>query len=152
MQIEDSYTFDVDQATVWEALQNPKLLGMIIPTCWGVESVGEHKYIGTLKFQVGQMSGIFKGEIQLSNLNPPTSYDVIVSGKSPIGIVRVEGGMWLEEIDDEQTTMHYKGTAAFGGRIASVGSRLVDAAVKSMIDLSFKTLNQHFIQNKGLET
>jgi len=150
--IDGQYIFDVGQADVWEALQNPKLLGMIIPTCWGVESVGENKYIGTLKFQAGQMSGIFKGEIELSNIQPPDSYDVVVSGKSPIGIVKVDGGMWLDAVDDDQTIMHYNGEVSFGGRIASIGSRLLDRAIQSMIDLSFSTLNQHLVQNKGLDS
>lgn len=149
--VEGQFVFSVDQDTVWGALQNPRLLGMIIPTCWGVESIGQNKYSGTLKFQVGQMSGIFKGEILLNNITPPKSYDVVVSGKSPIGIVKVDGGMWLEAVDDNHTIMHYKGTAQFGGRIASVGSRVLDAAINSMIELSFRTLNQHFIQNKGLD-
>jgi len=149
--LEDSYIFDAGQDEVWDALQNPKLLGMIIPTCWGVQEVGTNRYIGTLKFQVGQLSGIFKGEIELSNIDPPQSYDVVVSGKSPIGIVKIDGGMSLEAIDDTQTRMNYKGDVSFGGRIASVGTRLVEPAVKSMIDLSFRTLNQHLVQNTGLD-
>jgi len=148
LDLDGQYTFTAPQEAVWNALQNPKLLGTIIPTCWGVESAGKNKYTGILKFQAGQMSGVFEGIIELTNIQEPDSYDISVTGKAPIGITKVTGGMRLEAVDKNNTIMHYSGTASFGGRIASVGSRILEMAVNAMINQSLVALNRYLVQNQ----
>jgi carbon monoxide dehydrogenase subunit G len=142
--LKGSYTFDAPQAMVWDALQNPRLLAVIIPTCWGVEKIGDNSFRGTLQFSVGSMSGVFKGNIDLANLQAPNSYDAVVRGSAPIGIVKITGSMNLETLNETQTSMHYNGEVVFGGRIASVGSRLLEMSVKAMLTQSLDALNEHF--------
>lgn len=142
--LKGSYTFDAAQDIVWDALQNPRILAMIIPTCWGVEKIGDNSFRGTLQFSVGSMSGVFKGNIDLSNLQAPNSYDAVVRGSAPIGIVKLTGAMQLEAVNEQQTNMHYSGDVVFGGRIASVGSRLLEMSVKAMLTQSLDALNEHF--------
>lgn len=148
LDLSGSYTFNASQDIVWDALQNPRLLGTIIPTCWGVESTGINKFRGILKFSVGPTAGIFEGEIELSNIQEPNGYEIVVNGKAPIGIVRIKGKMNLEPDDKDNTIMHYSGNVSFGGRIASVGSRMLEMAINAMIKQSFEALNQYFITNK----
>lgn len=145
MDIVGKYIFDAPRGTVWEALQNPIVLATVVPTCWGVERIGDNLYTGTLLFKIGSMQGTFKGTIKISNLVEPESYDIEVEGKSLIGVARVVGHMSLEsEVD--QTIMHYEGRAQFGGRIAGVGQRLVDAATEAMIEQSFSALNKYLVK------
>ncbi len=150
--LKGSYNFDAEQSIVWEALQNPRLLATIIPTCWGVEKIGDNSFRGTLQFSVGSMSGVFKGNISLSNLQAPDSYDAVVRGSAPIGIVKLTGSMRLEPTDDGKTIMHYQGDVLFGGRIASVGSRLLDMSVKAMLNQSLDALNEHFLSKNKITT
>jgi uncharacterized protein len=144
MDITGSYTFQVPQLIVWAALQDPLVLGAVVHTCWGVEKVAENEYIGTLQFKAGSIQGVFKGTIKLSNIQEPDSYNVEVTGKGIPGVVRVTGGMHLEANDNE-TTMHYAGKAQFGGRMASVGQRMLELAVKAMIQESFAALNKYLL-------
>lgn len=146
--INGEYTFNAQQEVVWNALQNPRLLGTIIPTCWGVESIGDNKFQGVLKFSAGQISGVFEGTIELLNIQEPERYHIIVSGKAPIGIVKITGGMYLETSEENKTTMYYSGDVSFGGRIASVGFRVLEMAVNAMLRQSFDVLNRYFIQRK----
>lgn len=145
MDVMGKYTFDAPRGTVWEALQNPIVLATVIPTCWGVERIGENLYTGTLLFKVGSMQGTFKGTIKLDNLVELESYDIVVEGKSLIGVVKVSGNIKLES-QAGQTLMHYKGRAQFGGRIAGIGQRLIDAATDVMIKQSFDSLNKYLIK------
>lgn len=145
MDVVGKYAFDAPRSTVWEALQNPIVLATVIPTCWGVEKIGENIYTGTLLFKVGSMQGTFKGTIKLDNLMEFEGYDIVVEGKSLIGVVKVSGNIKLES-QVEQTIMHYQGRAQFGGRIAGIGQRLIDASTDVMIKQSFDALNKYLIK------
>lgn len=150
MDINGKYTFEAPRSTVWEALQNPIVLATVVPTCWGVEKVGDNRYTGTLLFKVGSMQGTFKGTIQLDNLVDLEGYDIVVEGKSLIGVVKVSGNIKLEP-ENGYTIMHYQGRAQFGGRIASVGQRLIAPATEAMIEQSFDALNKYLIKRATRE-
>jgi uncharacterized protein len=142
MQISGEYTFDAPHDVVWEALQNPLVLGAVVHTCWGVEKVDENQYTGILQFKIGSMQGTFRGKINLTNVNPPTSYDIEVHGNGLLGVANVKGSLEIEAVETK-TLMRYTGESQFGGRIASVGSRLIESAVKAMLDQSLDALNKY---------
>jgi carbon monoxide dehydrogenase subunit G len=144
MDIAGIYTFQVPQKMVWAALQDPIVLGAVVRTCWGVEKVAENQYVGTLQFKAGTIQGIFKGTIKLSNLRAPDSYEIEVNGKGIPGVVRVTGGMRLET-NGNNTIMHYSGKSQFGGRMASVGQRVLELAVRAMIQESLQALDQYLL-------
>lgn len=142
MHISGEYTFDAPQDIVWAALQDPLVLGAVVPTCWGVEKIAEHQYTGILQFKIGSMQGTFKGKINLLNVVAPTSYDIQVTGNGLLGVATVKGNLGIETVENG-TKMHYQGEAQFGGRIASVGSRLLESAVHVMLDQSLVALNKY---------
>jgi uncharacterized protein len=144
MEIRGEFTFNVPQDLLWDVLQDPRALAMIIPLAMEMKQSAEHQYTGALFFKVGSMAGMFRGKITLDNLVAPTSYDIKVHGTSGIGEVNIDGNMSLET-DGEATTMHYYGHATFGGRMASVGSRMIDMAVQNIIQQSFTTLNRYLM-------
>ena len=143
MHISGEYTFNAPQDIVWKALQDPLVLGAVVHTCWGVEKIAENQYTGILQFKIGSMQGTFKGKINLANVVPPTSYDIEVHGNGLLGVANVKGSLKVESVEEDKTLMHYQGEAQFGGRIASVGSRLLESAVHAMLDQSLLALNKY---------
>lgn len=131
MRLEGSFTFAASRDEVWEAMLDPEVLKKALPGCEELEKVGENEYKATLNVRVGPVQGRFSGSVTLSDLNPPASYRMKVSGQGAPGFVTGEGDITLEE-QDGSTVMHYAGDAQIGGRIASVGQRLLDSSAKSL--------------------
>lgn len=140
MDIVGDFTFRLPQSAAWHILRDPKVLSAIVPICRDVRQVSDDRYTGVLYFRAGNMAGKFQGTIELFNIREPDSYDIKVQGNSPIGVVNVVGSMYLEPQADH-TIMHYQGKIQFGGRIAEVGSRLLEHTVNSMMRQSFEALN-----------
>lgn len=142
MDVAGDYTFDAPQDMVWAALLDPNVLGSVMPGGKGFEQTGEDEYAGVLEVKVGPVQGTFKGQIKLSDIVAPESYTITVDGKGAPGFVKATGALKLEA-RDPQTYMTYSGSAQVGGRIASVGQRLMDSAAKSIIRQSLDGLNEY---------
>lgn len=144
MEISGDYTFNAPRRIVWDAVQDPDVLGTILPGGEGIEEVGENQYTGNLKIKVGPVQGKFKGDIELSNIVEMESYDIKVDGKGAPGFVKANGDLKLSD-QGEQTYMVYAGKAQVGGRIASIGQRLVETSAKSIIRQSLEALNAYVV-------
>ncbi len=142
MDISGEYTFDAPQELVWQALRDPDVLASIMPGGEDFAEVGENEYAGALNMKVGPVQGKFKGNIKLTNIVEPDSYTITVDGKGAPGFVKATGHVKLSDLG-EQTHMLYEGTAQVGGRIASVGQRLMDTSAKSIIRQSLEALNEY---------
>ena len=140
MKIAGEYTFDAPQDVVWEALQDPAVLASIMPGCEALNEIGENEYEGALKIKVGPVQGSFKGKVHLTDIVPPDSYSIVVDGRGGPGFMKGSGGLQLAD-QGEKTLMTYEGDAQVGGRIASVGQRLIDSSAKSIIKQSLEALN-----------
>jgi hypothetical protein len=144
MNVGGNYTFDAPQELVWQALLDPDVLASVMPGGEGFEEVGENEYAGNLKIKVGPVQGKFTGNIKLSDIVAPQSYIMVVDGKGAPGFVKASGKLQLSA-QGENTHMSYEGTAQIGGRIASVGQRLLDASAKSIIRQSLDGLNAYLV-------
>lgn len=142
MELSGEYTFDAPQALVWDALQDPNVLGAVMPGGQGFQQVGENQYTGNLLIKVGPVQGTFQGQIKLKDIKAPESYNIEVDGKGAPGFVKASGGLKLEA-RGSQTFMAYSGQAQVGGRIASVGQRLMDSAARSITRQSLDALNEY---------
>ncbi|MBS1253629.1 MAG: hypothetical protein MAG451_02681 [Anaerolineales bacterium] len=131
MKLEGNYTFAAPRDEVWEAMLDPEVLSKALPGCEELEQVDDNEYKATLNIRIGPVQGRFKGSVSLSDLNPPESCHMEVSGQGAPGFVNGEGDASLEE-QDGSTTMHYVGNVQVGGRVASVGQRLLDSTAKSL--------------------
>lgn len=143
MDVAGEYTFDAPQNLVWEALHNPQVLGSVMPGGQGFDEVGDYEYKGALKIKVGPVQGVFSAEIKLSDVLAPESYSIAVEGKGGPGFVSAMGSMKLAALGDNQTHMEYAGEARVGGKIASVGQRLIDSTARSIIAHSLEGLNEY---------
>jgi hypothetical protein len=141
MKLEGTYTFDAPQAEVWKALMDPETLKAIMPGCEELTQTGQDEYKAALKIKVGPVQGNFQGNVKLSDINEPDSYTMQVDGKGPAGFMKGVGGVKLEA-QGESTVMHYSGDAQVGGRIASVGQRLLDSSAKALTRQSLDGLHE----------
>lgn len=141
MKLEGTYTFDAPRETVWQALLDPEVLARTMPGCEKLEQIGENEYKGALKIRVGPVQGQFEGIVNLSNINAPESYRMQVDGKGAPGFMKGVGEVRLED-QGEATLMHYAGEAQVGGRIASVGQRLLDSSAKALTRQSLDGLHE----------
>jgi carbon monoxide dehydrogenase subunit G len=111
-----------------------------MPGCERLERTGAKQYEGALKVKVGPVQGKFEGSVKLSDLDAPESYSMQVDGKGPSGFVTGAGQVRLEGQGDS-TLMHYTGEAQVGGRIASVGQRLLESSAKAITRQSLDSLD-----------
>jgi len=142
MDIAGEFVFDLPQETVWEVLRDPRALASIIPMVMDVKQITDNQYTGSIFFRVGSVAGTFQGKIELFNIQEPNSYDIKVQGSSSVGQATINAHMHLES-QDNRTTMFYHGNIHFGGRIASVGSRLLEVSTRTIIQQSFETLSRY---------
>ena len=142
MKIDGEYTFDAPQELVWQALRDPDVLGSVLPGGEGIAEIGENEYEGDLKIKIGPVQGKFKGNIKLLDVVAPESYRMEVDGKGAPGFVKATGSLKLTG-QGEQTHMVYDGDAQVGGRIASVGQRLMDTSAKAIIRQTLEALNEY---------
>jgi carbon monoxide dehydrogenase subunit G len=127
---------------VWELVRDPEVLATALPGTQSLEQVGENEYEGTMNVRIGPVAGAFSGRIVVSNEVAPESCTLSVEGKGKPGFVKGTGNVHLLDRGDGTTLMKYEGEMQIGGRLASVGQRLIDTASKSMIRQGLDALNK----------
>ncbi len=141
MRIEGEYLFDGPREEVWEIIRDPEVLATALPGTQSLEQVGENEYAGQMHVRIGPVAGVFAGKIVVSDEVPPESCTLKVDGKGAPGFANGAGHVQLFEQEDGKTLIKYEGDIQVGGRIASVGQRLIDTASKSMIGQGLESLN-----------
>jgi hypothetical protein len=139
MKINGTHTFAAPIEVIWPMLLDPQVLASVMPGCEKLEQVAENEYQGILKIKVGPVQGNFNGNIHLSDIQSPESYTIAVDGKGAPGFVKGNGRLRLEANGDS-TILHYEGDAQVGGRLASVGQRLLDTSANAIIRQSLEGL------------
>ncbi len=142
MEISGDYTFDAPQEMVWQALLNPEVLSSVLPGNESLDLIGEDEYAGNLNVKIGPVQGKFRGKIKLNDINEPDSFTMVVDGKGAPGFVKATGAVALNA-QENQTHKTYEGSAQVGGRIASVGQRLLDSSARSIIRQSLEGINEY---------
>ena len=142
MELTNQQTLPVGQAQAWEALNDISLLQSAIPGCEGITPTGEHQYEVLVTAAIGPVKAKFKGKLQLENLQPPTSYTLRFEGQGgAAGHGKGHAEIKLEATGPRTTVLHYTAHATVGGKIAQIGSRLVDMAAQKMANDFFTTFN-----------
>jgi len=140
MKVAGEYRFDAPPEEVWEALLDPEVLAAIMPGCKKLEMTGDNQYQGILDMKVGPVQGQFQGKVNLEDLEPPNGYNLKLDGQGAPGFVKATAQVGLAA-EGAGTMMSYAGDAQVGGRIASVGQRLLDSSSKAIIKQSLEGLN-----------
>ena len=141
MKLQGEYIFDGPREEVWEIVRDPEVLATALPGTQSLELVGENEYAGKMHVRIGPVAGVFAGKIIVSDEVPPESCTLEVEGKGAPGFASGIGYVSLFEQEEGRTLLKYEGDMQVGGRLASVGQRLIDTASKSMIAQGLESLN-----------
>ncbi len=152
MKINGEYIFNGPREEVWKIVRDPEVLATALPGTQSLEQVGENEYEGEINVRIGPVGGDFSGRIVISDEIPPESYTMSVEGKGKPGFVKGTGHVQLIVQDEDKTLMKYDGDVQIGGRLASVGQRLMDTVSKSMISQGLDTLDQALQAGIGADT
>ncbi len=136
MKLSGSYKLQVKKEIVWRALNDPSILKQCIPGCDTFEKLNENTFEATATNQIGPMNATFSGTINLSNIIENKSYRLSGEGQSSVGFANGSADVKLEELNNV-TTLFYEVDLNVGGKIAQLGSRLIDGVAKKMSDYFF---------------
>jgi carbon monoxide dehydrogenase subunit G len=132
MQMSGEYRIEASRDAVWAALNDPEVLKQAIPGCEEIDKASDTEFAAKVKVKLGPVSAKFTGNVNLTDLDPPNGYTISGEGKGgPAGFAR--GGAKVRlEADGAATILHYEVDAQVGGKLAQIGSRLIDATAKKM--------------------
>ncbi|MEX3950226.1 CoxG family protein [Paraburkholderia sp. EG287B] len=143
MELTESHTLPVPQQRAWEALNDTAILKACIPGCESIEADGENAYAVALTAAVGPVKARFKGRMQLADIDAPNSYTIVFEGQGgAAGFGKGDAHVKLEAAGDASTTLTYTANAQVGGKLAQIGSRLVDGAARKIAGEFFKRFGQ----------
>ena len=132
MDIAGEFRIPLTREAVFDALNDPEVLGQCIPGCQTIEQVGEHEFDADVVAKVGPVKARFRTRITVSNLNPPESYTLSGEGKGgAAGFASGSADVSLETAP-EGTVLRYAARIRPGGRIAQVGSRLIGGTARKI--------------------
>ena len=119
---------------VWERLNDPETLKQCIPGCETIEKVSDTEFTARLKAKVGPVSATFNGKVTLSDLDPPAGYTISGEGTGGVaGFAKGGAKVTLEE-DGAETVLRYGAQGQVGGKLAQIGSRLIDATARKLAE------------------
>lgn len=137
MQIAGEHLIPADREKVWQGLNDPETLRRSIPGCEYMERSGEHEFTATVVARVGPVEARFRGKVELDALDPPNGYVLRGRGQGgPAGFAKGEARVTLAA-EDGGTRLHYRAEAEIGGRLASVGGRLVQSVARKTAEEFF---------------
>ena len=130
------------QADTWTALNDPEILKACVPGCESIERTSDTEYVVQMTARVGPVSAKFKGKMALSNIKAPDSYSISFEGQGGVaGFAKGSADVNLAA-EGQDTRLSYKVKANVGGKLAQIGSRLVDAAANKVANEFFVTFNE----------
>ena len=141
MQLNGEYTFNGPRDEVWALLQEPDVLKAAMPGAKEIEKTGDDQYKAQLQIRIGPVNGVFATTISLIDKIPPERYTMLVDSKGSTGFAKGTALVMLTEQDASTTLMQYEATLQVGGRIASVGQRMLDTVSKSLTRQSLEAMN-----------
>ena len=125
---------------VWAALNDPAVLKECLPGCQEIARVSETEMTATLTIKVGPVKATFAGAVTLSDLDPPNGYTLSGQGQGgPAGFASGEARVALVE-DGGETIVRYDVDAKVGGKLAQIGSRLIDSTARKLAGQFFDSL------------
>lgn len=138
MDLTGEKTINAPRDIVWQAMLTPDVLRHCIPGCQSLEGSAEGGFTATVTQKVGPVKATFKGEIELANVVTGDSLTLIGAGKGgAAGFAKGQSHVTLTALDDGQTQLAYTVEVKVGGKLAQLGSRVIDGFAKKMADAFF---------------
>lgn len=142
MEMSGSHRIPAKRETVWEALNDPEVLKACIPGCESLEKTSDTEMTAAVTSKIGPVKAKFTGAVTLENVNPPESYTISGEGKGGVaGFAKGSADVRLTE-EGEETVLTYEAKAQVGGKLAQLGSRLIDSTAKKMAEEFFTKFSE----------
>jgi carbon monoxide dehydrogenase subunit G len=137
MEMTGEFRIPASRQRVWEALNDPEILKSSIPGCQVIEKLSDTEFTAKVVAQVGPVKANFSGKVTLSDLDPPTSYTIAGEGSGGVaGFAKGSAKVGLAE-EGDATVLNYVVQAHVGGKLAQIGSRLIDSVARKMAENFF---------------
>lgn len=142
MEMKDSRVIRASREAVWNHLNSAESLAAAIPGCEELTGSPQEGFAATVKAKVGPVRATFKGAVTLSDINPPESYTITGEGKGGVAGF-AKGGAKVELAEHaDGTELTYEVEAKVGGKLAQLGSRIVDGFARKMADEFFENFQE----------
>ena len=139
MELSETHTLPISQQRTWDALNDTEILRASIPGCESIDADGENAYNVVMSASVGPVKARFKGRMLLTDIEAPNTYTIVFEGQGgAAGFGKGNARVTLEAEGEEATRLTYVATAQVGGKLAQIGSRLVDGAARKIAGEFFK--------------
>lgn len=139
MELKGERLLETDRATTWRLLNDIEVLKRCVPGCESMTAAGDNVYEVVMSAAVGPLRARFKGRMTLADIEPPSRYRLQFEAQSAqAGFVRGQTWVELEAPAPRQTRLRYTASAQVGGKLAQIGSRLIDAATRATTDKFFE--------------
>ena len=142
MDMTNSITIAAPRTRVWDALNDPATLKRCIAGCESIEATGDNAYKVAMTVAIGPVKAKFKGDLMLEDIDAPNGYTIRFSGQGGVAGFGKGSARVTLSAADEGTRLDYTVDAQVGGKIAQVGSRLIDGASKKMADDFFRAFRR----------
>jgi carbon monoxide dehydrogenase subunit G len=142
MDMQGQRVLHVTQAQAWDALNDPEILKSCIPGCDKFELTEANVYNVGVAIKIGPVSAKFSGKVTLSDIQAPNSYAIAFEGQGGVAGFGKGGAHVQLATEGQHTRLSYQVKASVGGKLAQIGSRLVDAAAKKISEDFFKAFNE----------
>ena len=141
MEMTGEQLIPASQRDTWNALNDPEMLKACIPGCESIEKVSDTESQVLMTARIGPVAAKFKGKLTLSDVNEPHSYSIAFDGQGGVAGFGKGSAQVRLTTEGEHTKLSYAVKATVGGKLAQIGSRLVDAAAKKIADDFFSNFN-----------
>jgi len=142
MEILGSQIIPASQQAVWDALNSPDVLKKCLPGCESVELISPDLFQVLITVAIGPLKAKFKGTLHVTEINAPQSCVLVFEGQGgAVGFGKGSSSVTLKTVEGG-TELTYSAQAHVGGKLAQIGSRLIDSVAKKMSDDFFKAFNQ----------
>ncbi len=142
MDMTGEQTISAPREKVWAALNDPDVLRQAIPGCEALDKSAENELVATVVAKLGPVKAKFSGKVTLSDIDPPNGYTIRGEGQGGAAGFAKGGAKVLLADDPAGTLLRYEVQAAVGGKLAQIGSRLIDATARKMADDFFTRFNE----------
>jgi uncharacterized protein len=143
MNLTGTFTFNGPRQKVWDLLQDPSVLAKALPGTERLTLAGPDRYEGVMKVSIGPMTAAkFDVSVTLGDKTPPERFTMQIDGKGSVGFARGTAAVALLEQPEGGTEMQYSSDVQIGGRIASVGQRLIESVSRMMMRQALEALDR----------
>jgi carbon monoxide dehydrogenase subunit G len=149
MEIKGERIIPARRPVVWAALNDPGVLQRSIPGCETIEKVSDTELNATLTLKVGPVKAKFKGNVKLVDLMPPEQYTIVGEGQGGVaGFGKMKATVTLTEVEGG-TQLNYLADAQVGGKLAQVGSRLIEGTATKLAQEFFDAFEKNVVPTAG---